>query len=369
MDVSVLAAPVYIGSMYWEHHKLKERAAELGPTASDYMREDTRASLLLGSASLIVPITQYLGSHVIPGRGRYAKVMMAAVATAAGVTTAADMIVRRVGRSSNPSARSVRVSERAAEVARVGGVVAVAGGGIVLTAFAGHLGSVKRHWDSGKHRDLGTGWLPWTIAMVGWDVAFYWNHRLQHEIRAMWAIHVVHHSSERFNLSTALRQPVASAFGVWVPYGAMARVGVRPSLIEYSRGINLIYQFFIHTELIQTIGKGEEVLNTPSHHRVHHASNGRYLDRNYGGILVIWDRLFRSFQRELHHEDPVVYGLTRNIGTHKLGRVMTHEYHEMFEDIAASTNWRDRLSFVVRKPGWAYSRRYARLDQVNPGAV
>ena len=259
-----------------------------------------------------------------------------------------------------------RAKARARKVAEVGGVAAVAASGLALTATTTWLGSGKRHWAKGRHRDLGSGVVGWTAAMVGWDLVYYWNHRLMHEVRAMWAIHVPHHSSEHYNLSTALRQPVAGAFGVWVPYGAMSRFGVRPNLIETSRALNLIYQYWIHTDTVRTIGSAEQVLNTPSHHRVHHGSNKRYLDRNHGGILIIWDRLFRSFQRELPDDDPVVYGLTRNIRSHNPWTVSTHEYRDMFRDVARSTNWRDRLGFVLRGPGWAYARR-DELDDVIDG--
>jgi sterol desaturase/sphingolipid hydroxylase (fatty acid hydroxylase superfamily) len=175
-----------------------------------------------------------------------------------------------------------------------------------------------------------------------------------HESRFLWAIHVVHHSSERYNLSTALRQPVADAFGVFVPSGLLALLGVRPSVIMQARGLNLIYQYWIHTDVIRSIGPLEHVLNTPSHHRVHHGSNRQYLDRNHGSILIVWDRLFGTFERE---DEPVVYGLTKNINTFNPARVMSHEHRDMLDDVARSTTWRERLSYVVRGPGWAYERR------------
>ena len=158
----------------------------------------------------------------------------------------------------------------------------------------------------------------------------------------------MHHSSERYNLSTALRQPVADVLGVYVPYGLLARVGIRPALIEQARGVNLLYQYWIHTDAIRSLGAGEEVLNTPSHHRVHHGSNQQYLDRNHGSILIVWDRLFGTFQRE---DEPVVYGLTKNIDTYNPVRIASHEYADIVRDVAHSTNWRDRLSFVLRGPG------------------
>jgi hypothetical protein len=121
--------------------------------------------------------------------------------------------------------------------------------------------------------------------------------------------------------------------------------------------VNLLYQYWINTDTIRTIGPFEEALNTPSHHRVHHGSNRKYIDRNHGSILILWDRLFGTFQRE---EDPVVYGLTKNLGTYSPWQVASHEHVEMLRDVAHSTNWRDRVSFVVRGPGWAYARHAAR---------
>ena len=161
--------------------------------------------------------------------------------------------------------------------------------------------------------DLGSTWPAWAAAILGWDFIYYWNHRLSHESRWLWAVHVAHHSSERYNLSTALRQPVAESITVAVPYSLLALLGVRPAMIEQARALNLIYQFWIHTEAIRSIGPLERVLNTPSHHRVHHGSNRQYLDRNHGSILIVWDRLFGTFEPE---DEPVVYGLTRNIDSY-----------------------------------------------------
>jgi sterol desaturase/sphingolipid hydroxylase (fatty acid hydroxylase superfamily) len=173
-----------------------------------------------------------------------------------------------------------------------------------------------------------------------------------HESRYMWAIHVVHHSSERYNLSTALRQPVGENFGVFVPYGLLGAFGVRPALIEVARGVNLLYQYWIHTEAIGRLGPAEAVLNTPSHHRVHHGSNHRYLDRNHGSILIVWDRLFGTFEEE-DADDPPVYGLTTNIRTFNPLRVATAEHVALFRDVARSGSWRERLGRVLRGPGWS----------------
>ena len=192
-------------------------------------------------------------------------------------------------------------------------------------------------------------------AIAAWDFIYYWNHRLMHTSRILWAHHVAHHSSERFNLSTALRQPVDAVLGVYLPYGALCFTGIRPSMIEQARGLNLLYQFWIHTDLIPKLGKAEEVLNTASHHRVHHGANRRYIDRNHGSILITWDRLFGTFARE-DDAEPVVYGLTKNIRTDNPAVIVSHEYKDILRDVAGSQNWTDRLSFVLRGPGWAYAR-------------
>ncbi|MEZ5219421.1 MAG: sterol desaturase family protein [Ilumatobacteraceae bacterium] len=350
MDLSVAVAPLYVAAMATEDRVLRRRAAKQpGRVPVGYERSDTRTSLLMGAGSLTVPVWRYLGSQFVPKRGRFGNLLVIAAAGTVVGTTVADRWRDRAG----PRA------ERAGRIASVGGVASVVSGALIATSGSAYLSAAARQW-SKRRRDLGTGPLAWAAALVGWDLVYYWNHRLMHEVRAMWAIHVVHHSSERYNLSTALRQPVASAFGVWVPYGGLARLGVRPTLIELSRSINLIYQFWIHTEAVGRLAAAEAVLNTPSHHRVHHGSNPAYLDRNHAGILILWDRWFGTFQAE-EPAEPVVYGLTRNIHTDSPWTVATHEYRAMFADVARARTWRDRLGFVLRSPGWAHRRR-AQLD-------
>ena len=203
-------------------------------------------------------------------------------------------------------------------------------------------------------RPRGIGPMALALAIAGWDFIYYWNHRFMHESRYMWALHVVHHSSEHYNLSTALRQPVADALGTTLPYGVLCLFGICPELVGTARGVNLLYQFWIHTETIGRIGSPEAVLNTPSHHRVHHGSNRQYLDRNHGSILIVWDRLFGTFEPE---GEAVVYGLTKNINSFNAGRIITHEYADMLRDVARSTGWGERLSYLVRGPGWATRHR------------
>jgi len=356
VDLSVAVTPLYFASMAAEKKVLDRRAEEEGPSAATYERRDTATSLAMGALSLTTPLTAAVIGRAALRRGRagrIGRVILGIAAIAALVTTVADVVARR---ADVLSATGRRLRERARRVASIGGVTAVVAGGVVVCATGASLGAASRHWERGRRRDLGGGIVPWLAAMLWWDFAYYWNHRLMHEVRALWAVHVPHHSSEHYNLSTALRQPVAGVFGVWVPYGVLARLGVRPRLIETSRALNLIYQYWIHTDTIRTLGPAEEFLNTPSHHRVHHGSNERYLDRNHGGILISWDRLFGTFQRE-QADDPVVYGLTTNIESFNLATVSGHEYRDMFRDVARSTNWRDRLGFVLRGPKWAYQRR------------
>jgi hypothetical protein len=147
---------------------------------------------------------------------------------------------------------------------------------------------------------------------------------------------------------------VADAFGTFLPYSALCLVGIRPELVASARGINLLYQYWIHTEAIRSVGPLERVLNTPSHHRVHHGSNRQYLDRNHGSILIVWDKLFGTFEAE---DEPVVYGLTRNIDSYNPVVIGTHELVDIARDVATAEGWRDRLSYVLRGPGWAYARR------------
>ena len=360
MDLSVAVTPLYFGSMAWEHRALERRVLDensVESPAANYTKPDTVASLGMGVLSLVTPLTMATVRYAIPRRGakgRIGRIIVGVAVLSAAATTIADAVAAR---ADGATAAGRRVKAKARKVAEVGGVAAIASAGLVASASAAFFMGSKRQWVKGEKRDLGNGVVGWTAAMIGWDFVYYWNHRLMHEVRALWAIHVPHHSSEHYNLSTALRQPVAGAFGVFVPYGVLARAGVRPNLIETSRALNLIYQYWIHTDTVRSIGPMEPALNTPSHHRVHHGSNKRYLDRNHGGILIIWDKLFGTFQRELPQQDPVVYGLTRNIKSYNLATVSVHEYRDMFRDVARSTNWRDRLSFVLRGPGWAYDRR------------
>jgi sterol desaturase/sphingolipid hydroxylase (fatty acid hydroxylase superfamily) len=186
--------------------------------------------------------------------------------------------------------------------------------------------------------------------MVAWDFLYYWDHRWMHEVRLLWANHVTHHSSQRYNLSTALRQPWSPFLTAWV-FAPMPLLGFPTRTTTRAGQLNLLYQYWIHTEAIDRLpAAAERVLNTPSHHRVHHGANRQYLDRNYGGILIIWDKLFGTFEPELRR---VKYGLTKNIHTFNPLRIGYHEFVDIARDVRRASGWRAKLGHVVGRPGWS----------------
>jgi len=195
---------------------------------------------------------------------------------------------------------------------------------------------------------IGYQWWAWVLAFFADDVSYYWFHRTSHECRFFWASHVVHHSSQRYNLSTALRQTWTGGFTGFVFWLWMPLIGFQPIMIFTMQAISLLYQFWIHTEVVKHMGALELVMNTPSHHRVHHATNPQYIDRNHAGTLIIWDRLFGSFEPE---RETCVYGLTANINTFNPLRIAFHEWVDMWRDLRTSRGWRQRLTAVFGNPG------------------
>jgi sterol desaturase/sphingolipid hydroxylase (fatty acid hydroxylase superfamily) len=383
MELTVAAIPIYFGSIGLEYAWLRRHAAERGTTPGDYEWHDTIASLTMGVGSLVAPlVAQKILRPVTPGKGMYAKALLALAAGGATVATIADLIsqgpergeldggnlavgeeiIRKPDAIVAPDNRDER-RKRSRDVAGSAAVAAVLAGGISATCWWGSVTVAERLWKKRRFSDVGVGPAALATSVLVWDFIYYWNHRFMHESRYMWAVHVVHHSSERYNLSTALRQPVADALGTFIPQGLLCLAGFQPSLISSARGINLLYQFWIHTEAINKLGPLEKVFNTPSHHRVHHGSNPRYIDRNHGSILIIWDKLFGTFEQE---RERVVYGLTRNIKTFNPLRIAAHEHAEMFHDVKRSQNWKERLSYVVRGPGWAYKHRDAANVTTSP---
>jgi alkylglycerol monooxygenase len=193
-------------------------------------------------------------------------------------------------------------------------------------------------------------WWMWLIAFVLYDFCYYWNHRLGHEMNILWAAHVVHHSSEEYNLTTALRQSSSSFFS-WIFYLPMAILGFDPTVLITVGSLNLIYQFWVHTRHIPKLGWYESVFVTPSNHRVHHAQNQIYIDRNYGGVFIIWDRIFGSFQGELESEPPI-YGIRKALKSWNPLWANVHVYAQLFKDCWHAKRWQDKLFIWFKRTGW-----------------
>ncbi|MBN3508639.1 sterol desaturase family protein [Mycolicibacterium septicum] len=195
----------------------------------------------------------------------------------------------------------------------------------------------------------GNRWYTWVIAIVGVDLLFYAYHRIAHRVRLIWATHQAHHSSEYYNFATALRQKWNNSGEIlaWIP---LPLLGVPPWLVFASFSVNLVYQFWVHTERVGKLWRPIEfIFNTPSHHRVHHGRDQLYLDRNYGGILIIWDRMFGTFQPEVFRPH---YGLTKPVNTFNIWKLQTHEYVAIARDVRRAGGLRDRLGYVFGPPGW-----------------
>nr|WP_321245544.1 sterol desaturase family protein [uncultured Psychroserpens sp.] len=198
-------------------------------------------------------------------------------------------------------------------------------------------------------------WWSFVLIFFADDLAYYCFHRISHECRLFWASHVVHHSSQHYNLSTALRQTWSGGFYTFIFWLWLPLLGFHPGMIMLQMSISLLYQFWIHTETIEKMPKWfEAVFNTPSHHRVHHGSNPLYLDRNHAGILIIWDRFFGTFQPELKDE-KVVYGLVKNIDTYNPVKIAFTEWIDMFKDVFSSRkSLKSRLLYLFKPPGWRH---------------
>lgn len=201
-----------------------------------------------------------------------------------------------------------------------------------------------RLWDL----PTGSAWV-WLLGMLGVDLLYYWWHRASHEVNILWASHVVHHHSEDYNLAVALRQALLTSFTALPFFLPLALLGVPPLVYGVSKALNSLYQFWIHTELVGPLGAVDRVVNTPSNHRVHHAINPRYLDKNYAGILMLWDRLFGTFEPE--RERPV-YGTTTPLRSLNPLWANVHYFVDIARLAASATRWQDRLRAVVAHPAW-----------------
>lgn len=203
---------------------------------------------------------------------------------------------------------------------------------------------------------LHSGW-GWVGLFFGVEFTYYWSHRFSHEVRWMWATHVVHHTPEQIHFASALRLGATELLsGNWLFYFPLYLIGFNPLAVGGMLGLNLFYQFWLHTDLIGRLGPLERILNTPAHHRVHHASNAEYLDRNYGGILIIWDRFFGTFAQE-SEQAPIVYGLVHPIGSLNPVTIAFHEWLQIIRDFSRAGTWQERLRQLFGRPGDSLAAR------------
>jgi sterol desaturase/sphingolipid hydroxylase (fatty acid hydroxylase superfamily) len=230
----------------------------------------------------------------------------------------------------------------------VGNSIVAAAGGSLLVYFG--LGWVYQYR---LIETIPVSWWAVLICFVAQDFAFYWFHRTAHEMRWFWASHVIHHSSQHYNLSAALRQTwtgqVTLSFMFYLP---LAFIGFPPEMIIFVSLANLLYQFWIHTELIGRLGPLEWILNTPSHHRVHHGTNPRYLDANYAGTLIIWDKIFGTFIPESSDEKPR-FGIIKNLKTFNPVMIALHEWIGIAKDLAGARSLKEVGGYLFGPPGWS----------------
>lgn len=195
-------------------------------------------------------------------------------------------------------------------------------------------------------------WWTWPLLWVVEDFTYYWYHRSSHRVRCFWAEHVNHHSSQHYNLSTALRQSTVGPLYIWILWLWLPLAGFHPVAVVVTSGFSLLYQYWIHTEAIVKCPRWfEAVFNTPSHHRVHHGSNGVYIDKNYAGWLMCWDKWFGTFQPE-DPAVPVRYGLVHNINTYNLPTVIFHEWAHILRRVRQSKSLREAIGWSFGPPEW-----------------
>jgi len=222
-----------------------------------------------------------------------------------------------------------------------------------MRVFFGFLGIYAYQWalTHAAPVHLSARWPTWVFAFVLYDLCYYWQHRFGHTVGLFWASHVVHHQSEEFNLTTALRQPGTGAFTNWIFYVPMALCGVPFGVFLLVGVAQLFYQFWPHTRMIGRLGILDRWIQTPSNHRVHHAQNDIYLDKNYVGVFLLWDRLFGSFQEELD-EEPCIYGIRGQLNSWNPVWANLHYYWAMAKDSWHARRCRDKLRVWIAPPGW-----------------
>ncbi len=231
--------------------------------------------------------------------------------------------------------------------------------GFVLQNFA--LIDMQREWFDFS----ATGLALWVIAALAWDFCYYWFHRFSHEISVLWAAHAVHHQSEDYNLSTALRQTSTGFLFGWIFYLPLFLIGFPLDVLIIVNAINLIYQFWVHTQVVRRMGVLDRILVTPSNHRVHHAQNERYIDKNYGGMLILWDRLFGTFEDEAANE-PVVFGVRKPLANWNPIWANLQVYDYLLFDARNASSWRDKIGVWLRRTGWRPADVEARFPRAKP---
>ncbi len=238
------------------------------------------------------------------------------------------------------------------------------GSSIAGVVFGGATIAAAYYFEGLQFSKIPFTWWAFIACFVLDDLAYYAFHRSAHRVRWFWAAHVNHHSSQHYNLSTALRQTWTGFFAAsFIFRTPLILIGFPVEMVLFVGGINLIYQFWIHTEAIGRMPKWfEAVMNTPSHHRVHHAINPRYLDRNYAGVFIIWDKMFGTFTPEVDDE-PIQYGLVQQLGSFELFWTVFHEWIGIFTDIWRAP-WRHKLSYLLRPPGWSHDNSRATSDSI-----
>ena len=217
--------------------------------------------------------------------------------------------------------------------------------GIVLERFA--LVDIPVSWFDASPRGIAL----WAVAALAWDFCYYWFHRFSHEISILWAAHAVHHQSEDYNLSTALRQTSSGFLFGWIFYLPLFLIGFPLEVLLTVNAVNLIYQFWVHTQVVRRLGPLDFILVTPSNHRVHHAQNERYIDKNYGGMLILWDRLFGTFEDE-REDEPVVFGVRKPLANWNPFWANLQVYDYLWFDAVRTRRWQDKLGVWFRRTGW-----------------
>jgi sterol desaturase/sphingolipid hydroxylase (fatty acid hydroxylase superfamily) len=217
--------------------------------------------------------------------------------------------------------------------------------GFVLRNFS--LIDMQTEWFDLSARGL----VLWVTAALAWDFCYYWFHRFSHEISVLWAAHAVHHQSEDYNLSTALRQTSTGFLFGWIFYLPLFVIGFPLEVLITVNAINLIYQFWVHTQFVRRLGALDSILVTPSNHRVHHAQNDRYIDRNYGGMLILWDRMFGTFEDE-SKDEPVIFGVRKPLANLNPFWANLQVYDYLLFDARKARRWRDKFAVWFRRTGW-----------------